>query len=105
MNYFNKLNFLFLLHRIFSLISLYVFLCFVFLEDLVEWLWRTTVNRIGNCRWFESNSLHMFDMLTKFLKTYTVWGQYLQEKHYRFFYIVVIISCVIFILLNIAMYI
>ena len=72
---------------------------------LAEWLKRTTVNRVGNCRWFESNNFHMFDMLIKFLKTYTIWGQYIQEKHYKNFYYIIIIFIIIFIYLNLFLFI
>jgi len=47
----------------------------------------------------------MFDMLIKFLKTYTIWGQYIQEKHYKNFYYIIIIFIIIFIYLNLFLFI
>ena len=38
---------------------------------LAEWLKRTTVNRVGNCRWFESNSRHMFNVINILLNRVT----------------------------------
>lgn len=74
-------------------------------EGFAEWLRRTTVNRVGNYRWFESNNPHVFDMLVKFLKTYTIWGQYIQDKHYNIFYYLLVFCIIIFIYMNLLLYI
>ena len=57
---------------------------------------RTTVTRIG-CGWFDSNSLQMFSMVVKFFQTYTVWGQYLKDKHFIFFGFVLVLSILVFV--------
>ena len=49
-------------------------------DSLAEWLRRTTVNRIGNCRWFESNSYHMFELVIKAIRQVkTVLMEFIRE--------------------------
>lgn len=46
----------------------------------------------------------MFDMLVKFLKTYTIWGQYISDKHYNNMYYITIFAFIIFVFLNLVLY-